>query len=91
MPSGASEGLALTLAFLQGVQTYRPAENDATGESSASHPNPTGSHACDGNMSRRHGGFQPPCPEELRRGTMLPAGGVLFVGEKGSIVQLSVL
>ena len=53
MPSGASEGLALTLAFSQEAQSFRGgADDDASGESGASRPDPTASRYLDGNVSR---------------------------------------
>ncbi len=38
------------------------------------------------NVTWYDGGLQPPCPDELPRGTALPARGVLFVGEKGTML-----
>jgi hypothetical protein len=52
IPSGASEGLALTLAFSQGAQAVRGAATDVAGESSASRPDATASRYLDGNVSR---------------------------------------
>ena len=37
-------------------------------------------------MTWYDGGLQPPCPEELPRGSTLPGRGVLFVGDQGKML-----
>ncbi len=38
------------------------------------------------NVTWYDGGLKPPCPEEIPEGSSLPSRGVLFIGEKGSML-----
>ncbi|MBC8872588.1 MAG: Gfo/Idh/MocA family oxidoreductase [Planctomycetes bacterium] len=38
------------------------------------------------NVTWYDGGLKPPCPEEIPEGSSLPGRGVLFIGEKGSML-----